>query len=307
MDCSVVATRHKGMYMVSTTDFFYPLVEDPYMQGRVAACNVLSDVYAMGVVEIDTVLMILGVSKQMTKSEQDIVTTEMIRGFADCCREAGTGCTGGQTVLNPWPIIGGVANCTVLESEMIRPKHAAPGDVIVLTKPLGTQVAVNLQEWRRQPANWSRVEAHITHEQVEKAFLDSVDSMARLNRNGAKLMHKHGAKAATDVTGFGILGHLENLAKSQDRDVVLELHTLPIIAMMDVIDTHLGGMFQLLQGRSAETSGGLMVILPADSAEAFIKDFKELDGHDAWVIGSVKDGEGSKSARIVDEVKVVSV
>ena len=129
--------------------------------------------------------------------------------LADCCREAGTGCTGGQTVLNPWPIIGGVANCTVLESEMIRPKHAAPGDVIVLTKPLGTQVAVNLQEWRRQPANWSRVEAHITHEQVEKAFLDSVDSMARLNRNGAKLMHKHGAKAATDVTGFGILGHLE--------------------------------------------------------------------------------------------------
>ena len=71
-----------AQYMVSTTDFFYPLGEDPYMQGRVAACNVLSDVYAMGVVEIDTVLMILGVSKQMTKSEQDIVTTEMIRGFA---------------------------------------------------------------------------------------------------------------------------------------------------------------------------------------------------------------------------------
>ena len=92
---------------------------------------------------------------------------------------------------------------------MIRPKHAAPGDVIVLTKPLGTQVAVNLQEWRREPEQWARVSGKITEEQVEKAFLDASDSMARLNRNGAVLMHKHGAKGATDVTGFGILGHLE--------------------------------------------------------------------------------------------------
>lgn len=307
MDCSVVKTRHEGLYMVSTTDYFYPLVEDPYMQGRIAACNVLSDVYAMGVVHIDTVLMILGVSRDMAPKEQDIVTTELIRGFSDTCREAETGCTGGQTVQNPWPIIGGVANCTVKEDEMIRPKHAAPGDVIVLTKPLGTQVAVNMQEWRRKPERWATVADITTEEAVEQAFLAASDSMARLNRNGAILMHKHGAKAGTDVTGFGILGHLENLAKSQTLDVVLELHTLPVIKGMAKADAHLGSMFQLVEGRSAETSGGLMVVLPADAAEAFIADFRELDGNDAWVIGRVLDGEGSKVARIVEEPTIISV
>jgi len=80
--CFLFPTVLSYQFLVSTTDFFYPLVEDPYAQGRIAACNVLSDIYAMGVVEVDTVLMILGVSKTMTPKERDIITTEMIRGFA---------------------------------------------------------------------------------------------------------------------------------------------------------------------------------------------------------------------------------
>lgn len=200
-----------------------------------------------------------------------------------------------------------VRRSMVTEEEMIRPKHAAPGDVIVLTKPLGTQVAVNLQQWRREPSNWELVSSLITHEQVEKAYLDATASMARLNQNGARLMHKYGAKAGTDVTGFGILGHLTNLAESQDLDVHMELHTLPILEHMDVVDKALGSMFKLLQGRSAETSGGLMVVLPAENAEAFIKEFKELDGNDAWLIGRVVDGNGSKTASIAEDVTVISV
>jgi selenide, water dikinase len=98
--------------LISTTDFFYPLVEDPYIQGRISCCNVLSDVYAMGITRVDHMLMILGVSLQMNKAEREIVTSEMIRGFNDCAVEAGTMITGGQSIMNPWPIIGGVANVT---------------------------------------------------------------------------------------------------------------------------------------------------------------------------------------------------
>ena len=110
MDASVVKCGMDNTYLVSTTDFFYPLVEDPYMQGRIACANVLSDVYAFGVREVDTMLMILGVSTKMTGLERDVVTTELIRGFNDLAKEAGTNVTGGQTVLNPWPIIGGTAH-----------------------------------------------------------------------------------------------------------------------------------------------------------------------------------------------------
>ena len=124
--------------LISTTDFFYPLVEDPYMQGRISCCNVLSDIYAMGISRVDHMLMVLGISLSMQEGDREIVTREMMRGFNDCATEAGTKITGGQSIMNPWPIIGGVANVMCNESEFIRPNNGIDGDLIVLTKPLGT-------------------------------------------------------------------------------------------------------------------------------------------------------------------------
>jgi selenide,water dikinase len=136
-----------NIHLISTTDFFYPLVEDPYLQGRVACANVISDVYAMGIDRIDHLLMVLAVSLQMEEKEREIVTRSMIQGFNDCATEAGTMVTGGQSIMNPWPIIGGVANVTCEAHEYQKVNQGKPGDILVLTKPLGTQPAVNLNEW----------------------------------------------------------------------------------------------------------------------------------------------------------------
>lgn len=119
LDCCVLPTRHPGISLVQTTDFFYPLVDDPYMQGKIACANVLSDLYAMGVTECDNMLMLLGVSNQMTLQERKVVTPLVIQGFSDLAREAGTSVNGGQTVLNPWFIVGGVASAVVSEGEFI--------------------------------------------------------------------------------------------------------------------------------------------------------------------------------------------
>jgi selenide, water dikinase len=144
-DCSVTKYKHDPTkHLISTTDFFYPLVDDPYMQGRIACCNTVSDIYAMGIDRVDHMLMILGVSLKMAEKDREIVTREMIRGFNDAANDAGTLITGGQSVMNPWPIIGGVANVVCHDKEYIRPYTGKHGDVLVLTKPLGTQVAVNL-------------------------------------------------------------------------------------------------------------------------------------------------------------------
>jgi selenide,water dikinase len=309
MDCSVVATRHAGLFFVSTTDFFYPLVEDPYAQGRIAACNVLSDVYAMGIAEVDTVLMLLGVSSDMAPEERDATATAMIRGFNDLCREAGTSVTGGQTVSNPWPIIGGVASATVREEDMIRPEGASPGDVLVLTKALGTQVAVNAWQWRRGGKHWERLAGVLDVPAAAAAFDKATASMMRLNRRGAAAMHAHGAHGATDVTGFGLLGHASNLAEHSKARVRLELHTLPVIAGMAAADEALGGMFGLRAGRSAETSGGLLVALPAHAADAFCAHMLEVDGAPAWVVGrvvGVPEGEaGAGTAAILPDAVVL--
>lgn len=128
LDCAVVKTKFPGIYSISTTDFFYPSIDDPYVQGKIAACNVLSDMYAMGVVDVDTMLMILGVSVDMDPVAMDYVTKELIRGFNDQARVAVTNVTGGQTVRNPWPMIGGVASSTCRENDdFIRPVHGQSG------------------------------------------------------------------------------------------------------------------------------------------------------------------------------------
>lgn len=119
MDSCVLPTRHEGIFIVQTTDFFYPLVDDPYMQGKIACANVLSDLYAMGVANCDNMLMLLGVSNQMTLKEREVVTPLVIKGFNDLALEAGTTVNGGQTVLNPWFIVGGVASGVVSNSEFI--------------------------------------------------------------------------------------------------------------------------------------------------------------------------------------------
>jgi len=152
---------------------------------------------------------------------------------------------------------------------------------------LGTQVAVNLKQyvlallmacrhkhclnafraltanilaihrWLGEPVRWAAVDDLVTREEVERVYLKAQASMCRLNKTGAQLMHKYGAHAATDVTGFGILGHANNLASNQVAAVSLHIHTLPVLRGMAGVDARLK-MFKLPEGFSAETSGQSM-------------------------------------------------
>jgi len=307
MDASVTPIPDKpGTCLAQTTDFFYPLVDDPYMQGRIACANVLSDLYAMGVVACHNMLMLLAVSKDMTDSERDVVIPLMMRGFQDTAQEAGCLVTGGQTVVNPWVTIGGVASTVCDDQDIIMPEGAVAGDVLVLTKALGTQVAVNAHQWLEEEGDrWNKIKDITTAEEVKAAYRATTLSMARLNLTGAKLMHKYKARAATDVTGFGILGHAKNLAENQIKPVNFTLHTLPIISNMVKIAKEVGNMFQLMQGFSAETSGGLLMAISKEGAEGFIKEIKELEDCDAWIIGSVE--EGTRTAHITDNPTVIEV
>merc|ERR1712150_75830 len=230
MDSSITPLRHGGLSLVQTTDFFYTLVEDPYMQGKIACANVLSDLYAMGVTECDNMLMLLAVSTKMTEKERDVVMPLMMRGFKDCALEAGTSVTGGQTVMNPWCTIGGVATTVCQPNEFIIPDSAMAGDVLVMTKPLGTQVALNAHQWLDQPERWNRIKLVVSEDDCRKAYQRAMDSMARLNRTVARLMHKYNAHGATDITGFGLLGHAQALARNQKNEVAFVIHNLPVIA-----------------------------------------------------------------------------
>lgn len=194
MDSCVIPLRHGGLSLVQTTDFFYPLVDDPYMMGRIACANVLSDLYAMGITECDNMLMLLSVSQSMTEEEREKVTPLLVRGFRDAAEEGGTAVTGGQTVVNPWVIVGGVATVVCQPNEFIMPDSAVVGDVLVLTKPLGTQVAVNAHQWLDNPERWNKIKMVVSREEVELAYQEAMFNMATLNRTAAGLMHTFNAQ-----------------------------------------------------------------------------------------------------------------
>eukprot|EP01100_Stratorugosa_tubuloviscum_P014936 TRINITY_DN828_c0_g1_i4.p1 TRINITY_DN828_c0_g1~~TRINITY_DN828_c0_g1_i4.p1 ORF type:complete len:318 (+),score=136.94 TRINITY_DN828_c0_g1_i4:267-1220(+) len=309
MDCSIIPTKFPHIFQISTTDFFYPIVDDPYMQGKIAAANVLSDLYSLGVVECDNVLMLLAMSTEMTNLERDVVTKLMISGFNDAVNLAESKVTGGQTVLNPWPTIGGVAMVALNESDFIVPESARPGDVIVLTKPIGTQISVLLNQWIEDPNQWSKYQNIFSREKVKELYNYTMLSMARLNKTGAKLMHKYNAHGCTDVTGFGLLGHADNLAKNQKENVNFEIHSLPIIEGFDEIGKISPGL-KLLQGYSPETSGGLLITLAEENAQAFCHEIQQIDECPAWIIGRVVKSDKSREfneAKIIDNPKIIRV
>ncbi|RNF26871.1 putative selenophosphate synthetase [Trypanosoma conorhini] len=317
MDCSVVQLskrdeRGDALFMVSTTDFFFPSVEDPYLQGQIGAANVLSDLYSMGIDRCDTVLMMLASSTDMDAVEREVTTRAMMEGFVDHVRLAGSDVTGGQTVMNPWPLIGGVATSVVTESEMVRPTGLCPGDVLVLTKPLGCQVAVNLKQWLRRPSPMflDTIQGKMTEEEVEELYNAATDGMKRLNRNAARLMRQHGAHGATDVTGFGIVGHAHNLAVAQEREVCLILEKLPMYKGAVKASKLMSDKYQLLKGYSAETSGGLLVAFgDVGTAERYVKELSDVDGEPAWVIGTVvaRSGDAVPPVKLQDGYSIIEV
>ncbi|CAE7195506.1 SelD [Symbiodinium natans] len=304
------AGQSESIYLASTTDFFSPISLDPYNQGRIACANTLSDLYAIGAHRVDTILMILSVSTKMPESHRDIVTLKMIQGFNDACKEAGTRVTGGQTVFNPWPIIGGCATTTVTDKDLVRADGLQLGDVLVLTKPLGCQVAANLALWLGDPAKWQKASTRIDLDTAVRAVKKAEAGMMRLNRMAAMLMSLYGAHGATDVTGFGLLGHASNLAAVQKNDVSLEIQMLPIIRGLAALESNVDANYQLTSGFSAETSGGLLVALPGkEAAEQYIAALQapEADGPEAeaWIVGEVV--EGDRTARLCENCTVLEV
>lgn len=260
--------------------------------------------YSLAVTHIDTVLMTLALSTKMSPFQRKVVASLLMKGFNDKCKEAGTRVSGGQSIFNPWCIIGGVAVSTVSDHEFMRNRDScAPGDVIVLTKPLGTQVAVNAYEWLLTGDN--RLEklkrGGVEKSEIERCYKVASASMARLNLGAAERLLRFGAKAATDVTGFGLKGHLEALLELQKEEVSAEIEVLPVIRNTVAIDKSVGGLFQLSKGLSAETSGGLLVMLPAEQAKPFCEEVSEQEGWPCFEIGVVTSGRktiGLKGARI---------
>jgi selenide,water dikinase len=266
-----------GTLLVQTVDFFTPVVDDPEEYGAIAAANALSDVYAMGGRPI-TALSVAGLPEKDFPVEW---AAAIFRGGARKLQEAGCALLGGHTVRDPEIKFGYAITGIVEESALLTNATAQPGDVLVLTKPLGTGVIATAQK------------KGLASEDTIKA---STISMSRLNRIPAELARRYRAHAATDITGFGLAGHAQRLARESGQGLEIELSALPVLegALELAADHQSGGLranqkqfsSEVIESGTADparrtlfydpqTSGGLLLSLPPDRAEGFLLELKD--------------------------------
>lgn len=197
--------------LVQTTDFFTPIVDDPFAYGQIAAANALSDVFAMGGRPL-TALNIMGMPTDLV-SAKTIAT--ILRGGLEKAREAGCAIIGGHTIRNPEPIYGLAVTGLVSPKKMLTNSCARPHDYLVLTKPLGTGIAT------------TGIKRSLTSRQLHKT---AIDLMVRVNSIGADLAERGLVRAATDITGFGLLGHLASMCRASGVSAELVSDDVPVIS-----------------------------------------------------------------------------
>jgi selenide, water dikinase len=209
-DDAAVLDLGNGTALISTTDFFMPIVDDPFDFGRIASANAISDVYAMGGTPV-LAIAILGWPIDKLSPE---VAARVIEGSRKVCAEAGIPLAGGHSIDSPEPIFGLAVNGTVPVIHIKTNSTAKPGNILFLTKPLGIGI-------------YTTAEKKGLLKPEHKSI--AVESMTRLNRIGALLGSIPGVTALTDVTGFGLLGHLKEMCEGSGVTAEIDFKAVPLL------------------------------------------------------------------------------
>jgi selenide,water dikinase len=293
-DDAAVYKVSDDLALIFTTDFFTPVVDDPYEFGAIAAANAMSDVYAMGG-EVVLALNVCGFPQQMPAE----IVSEVLRGGAEKVAEAGGVIAGGHTLDDDEPKYG-LAVLGFVHPEKVATKVGAqPGDALLLTKPLGAGIIT------------TAAKGGVAEEQHLRA---AVEQMATLNRQPARLMQEVGFHAVTDITGFALLGHSYDMAQLSEVTLRFHLDTLPFLdgaqqyaadwlfpggasCNRDAYEGHVTfrqGVADELQMLlyTPETSGGLLICVAPEEADRLAALFSD-NGQQYWIVGEVVEGPGN--------------
>lgn len=291
-DDAAVWRLDENRALVLTTDFFTPVVDDPYAYGAIAAANSLSDIYAMG----GKPFLCLNIAAFPNDLPPEIAS-EILRGGAEKAHEAGVVVAGGHTIQDEEPKYGLIAVGFADPDKMVTKAGARPGDVLFLTKPLG--FGVTTTSLKRQKASPEHVE-------------EAIRWMSQLNRSAAELAARHQVSSGTDVTGFGLLGHSWEMAEASGVGLRLHSDQMPYLSGAQKYASEWAFPGGTLDNRThyrshvafssdlseesqlllfdAQTSGGLLLAVPRDRATAFHDDAQTKEVP-AWEIGEVIEGD----------------
>ncbi len=280
------------MALVQSVDFFTPIVDDARDWGRIAAANALSDIYAMGGSPL-TALQMIGWPRDELSMD---LLGDVLDGGAAVLAEAGCALVGGHSIDDPEPKYGMAVTGLVHPDDIVTNTGARPGDSLVLTKPLGSGIAATAI--KRDKAS-------------DRLIVDVTDTMVTLNAGASRAMRRVGVHAATDVTGYGLLGHLHEVLRASDVSVTVEWERVPFLDGIEELAADgivPGGSRRNLEtisrftefgelddvGRimlaDAQTSGGLLVAVDAPLEAAFLQALED-EGVTGVMIGRFRDRE----------------
>jgi selenide,water dikinase len=279
-DDAAVYDLQNGSALISTTDFFMPIVDDPYNFGRIASANAISDVYAMG----GDPIMAIAILGWPINLLSPLVARRVIEGSKSICLEAGIPLAGGHSIDSPEPIFGLAVNGLVEIKNLKQNNTAKKGDLLFLTKKIGVGILTTAEKKNLL-------------KEGDKTL--AAEQMMQLNRIGAIMGKINGVHAMTDVTGFGLLGHLIEMAEGSGMSANINFSSVPLISDRLVEYVELGsvpggtnrnwdsyghkvhfqeGQHKLLQKNilaDPQTSGGLLIAVAKETAEEVIEKLKE--------------------------------
>ncbi len=278
--------------LVATTDFFTPVVDDARTWGRIAAANAVSDVFAMGATPMFA-LNVVGWPRDLPFE----ILAEVLAGAQEIASEAGYAVVGGHSIDSAEPLFGQAVIGRTTPAALLTNAGATPGDAVVLTKAIGTGIVMTATKRSDGPAD------------DVPGYREAVASMTRLNADAARLAVAAGARAATDVTGFGLLGHLHRLADASGVTARVDAASVPVlpgVRELVAAGSVPGGTERNVQQAArylapdtpqedlsvlcdAQTSGGLLIVLPPDRADALVEELART-GHAAARIGTIEAG-----------------
>lgn len=282
-----------GMAVLNTVDFFTPMVDEPEIQGRIAGSNVTSDIYALAVTKIPCVLTIMAFPENMPSE----IAVGVLKGFGDFCREMDAPVVGGQTIRNPWPIIGGAATGIGDPEKIVYSRGAQVGDRLFLTKPLGIAPAMAAYRLRKEEEGKELLDG-VSSELVDVAVDGAISAMVTSNKPVAEAMQKVPVHAATDITGFGLKGHAANMAVLSKVDIVF--NQLSVIRGTPALAEIFG--YPLLEGESKETAGGMLIAVAKEDVDDFLG---ELDKRKVMHVEVGYVTKGSGNVNVLRDAKVI--
>ena len=290
-DAAVVETP-PGKVMVHTVDSFRAMIDDPYLFGRIAANHSLGDIFAMGG-EPQTALAIATLPYGIESQVEDTLR-QMMTGATEVLRDAGAALVGGHTSEGAELALGFAVSGLIDRDRILRKGGMLPGDRLIVTKPLGTGTLFAADMRRKARGAW---------------IAAALDTMQQSNHAGARCLHRRDASACTDVTGFGLLGHLVEMIRASDVDAELELGAIPVLP--GALDTVAAGITSSLQPQNLrlrravrdldeaaadprwpllfdpQTAGGLLAAVPEDQAEACVEELRGIGYPHTALIGRV--------------------